>query len=72
MQVGTTSFMTYTANGDGQPPLNRHQGIASSATPMQPGSWTRHCTADSPCLPAGVKSGAMLYVFLWVCFWGGP
>ena len=61
MQMGTKHYMTYTANGAGRAPLNRHQGIASSTAPMQPGSWTRLCTEDSPCLPAGVKSGAMLY-----------
>ena len=60
-----TWIMTYTANGavksnSTKPPMNRHQGIASSRDPLTPGSWTRHCTAVAPCLPPGLKSGAML------------
>jgi len=53
--------MTYTANGDVAPfPMNRHQGIATSTSPSVPGSWHRLCSVDTPCLPPGYKSGAML------------
>jgi hypothetical protein len=61
-----TWWMTYTANGvrgdtpGSKPPLNRHQGIASSVHPLEPGSWTRHCSLGRDCLPDGLKSGAML------------
>ena len=41
-------------------PLNRHQGIAVSETPTKKGTWRRICTASTPCLPPGVKSGALL------------
>ncbi len=59
-----TWYMTYTANGvisEGSvPPMNRHQGIATSTDPLAPGSWKRRCTGAAPCLPPGLKSGAML------------
>jgi predicted GH43/DUF377 family glycosyl hydrolase len=61
---GGTYFMTYTANGDpelAEPPLNRHQGIATCTRRCHlAGQWTRRCTAEHPCLIAGVKSGAMV------------
>ena len=60
-----TWYMTYTANGvvseGSQPPMNRHQGIATSTDPLAPGSWQRRCTGAAPCLPPGFKSGAMLH-----------
>lgn len=58
-----TWWMTYTANGAvARPPLNRHQGIASSTQPLDPGAWVRHCgiTSGDDCVPPGLKSGAML------------
>eukprot|EP00040_Diaphanoeca_grandis_P043318 m.267603 g.267603 ORF g.267603 m.267603 type:complete len:394 (-) comp74073_c0_seq1:194-1375(-) len=56
-----TWYMTYTANGNvSQPPLNRHQGIATSQSPLTAGTWQRQCSAANPCLAPGLKSGAML------------
>ena len=59
-----TWYMTYTANGivteGSEPPMNRHQGVATSTDPLAPGSWKRQCTSAAPCLPPGLKSGAML------------
>lgn len=59
-------IMTYTANGlvteGSKPPMNRHQGIATSRDPLSgsKNAWVRHCSAASPCLEPGLKSGAML------------
>jgi hypothetical protein len=58
-------IMTYTANGivseGSQPPMNRHQGIATSRNPLGgEAAWERQCSASSPCVPPGFKSGAML------------
>ena len=77
IEANGTWIMTYTANGAvtsnaTKPPMNRHQGIATSTDPLSPASWHRHCTAAAPCLPPGLKSGAMLrrdspphYMFLY-------
>lgn len=54
-------WMTYTANGDGRPPNNRHQGIAIAKDPYSAAGWTKVCNQTRPCMPAaGLKSGAML------------
>jgi len=58
-----TYFMTYTAHADASTPwpTSLRQGVATSTTPLDAGSWVRHCTTPDACaLPPAYKSGAML------------